>query len=94
MVTGRLRLARCVVDDPWPLRRAADRFQVSVTTAARWSAGPRLAMAVRRAFCDDLTGPGVSTLRALRTRVTVAETRAGSHDGLVFANSKTARLSV
>ena len=34
---GRLRLARCVVDDGWPLRRAAERFQVSVPTAARWS---------------------------------------------------------
>lgn len=34
--TGRLRLARCIVDDGWPLRRAAERFQVSVTTAARW----------------------------------------------------------
>ncbi|MEV5721999.1 IS481 family transposase, partial [Amycolatopsis mediterranei] len=36
--TGRLRLARCVVDDGWPLRRAAERFQVSVSTAARWAA--------------------------------------------------------
>lgn len=35
--TGRLRLARCVVDDGWPLRRAAERFQVSVTTAAHWA---------------------------------------------------------
>jgi transposase InsO family protein len=35
--TGRLRLARCVVEDHWPLRRAAERFQVSVTTAARWA---------------------------------------------------------
>ena len=35
--TGRLRLARCIVDDGWPLRRAADRFQVSVTTAQRWA---------------------------------------------------------
>jgi transposase InsO family protein len=35
---GRLRLARCVVDDGWTLRRAAERFQVSVTTAARWAA--------------------------------------------------------
>ncbi len=34
---GRLRLARCIVDDGWPLRRAAERFQVSVSTAARWS---------------------------------------------------------
>jgi transposase len=29
--------ARCVVDDGWPLRRAAERFQVSHTTAARWA---------------------------------------------------------
>ncbi|MFL1598007.1 helix-turn-helix domain-containing protein, partial [Gordonia amicalis] len=35
--TGRLRLARCVVHDRWPLRRAADRFNVSVTTAKRWA---------------------------------------------------------
>ena len=35
--TGRLRLARCVVDEGWPLRRAAERFGVSVTTAQRWS---------------------------------------------------------
>ncbi len=34
---GRLRLARCVVDDGWPLRRAAERFQVSVNTAKRWA---------------------------------------------------------
>ncbi|WP_310376530.1 IS481 family transposase [Catenuloplanes atrovinosus] len=35
--TGRLRLARCVVDDGWPLRAAAARFQVSPTTAQRWA---------------------------------------------------------
>ncbi|MFI5857338.1 IS481 family transposase [Streptomyces parvulus] len=35
--TGRLRLARCVVVDGWPLRRAAERFQVSPTTAWRWA---------------------------------------------------------
>jgi transposase len=35
--TGRLRLARCVVEDSWPLRRAAERFQVAVTTAQRWA---------------------------------------------------------
>jgi transposase InsO family protein len=34
---GRLRLARCVVDDGWSVRRAAERFQVSHTTAARWA---------------------------------------------------------
>ena len=35
--TGRLRLARCVVEEGWPLRRAAERFQVAVTTASRWA---------------------------------------------------------
>lgn len=35
--TGRLRLARCVVEEGWPLRRAAERFQVAVTTAQRWA---------------------------------------------------------
>jgi transposase InsO family protein len=35
--SGRLRLARCVVVDGWSLRRAAERFNVSVPTAARWS---------------------------------------------------------
>jgi transposase InsO family protein len=34
---GRLLLARCVVDQGWPLRRAAERFQTSATTAARWA---------------------------------------------------------
>ncbi|MBR8745587.1 leucine zipper domain-containing protein, partial [Nocardiopsis sp. MG754419] len=34
---GRLALARCVVQDGWPLRRAAERFQVSATTAHRWA---------------------------------------------------------
>ncbi|MEV0493379.1 IS481 family transposase [Streptomyces atratus] len=35
--TGRLCLARCVVEDGWTLRRAAERFQVSPTTAQRWA---------------------------------------------------------
>jgi transposase InsO family protein len=34
---GRLLLARCVVIDRWSLRRAAERFSVSVTTAKRWA---------------------------------------------------------
>jgi transposase InsO family protein len=35
--TGRLRLARCVVDHAWSERRAADRFAVSVMTVHRWA---------------------------------------------------------
>jgi transposase InsO family protein len=34
---GRLRLARCVVEQGWPVARAAERFQVSRTTAQRWA---------------------------------------------------------
>jgi transposase InsO family protein len=30
-------LARCVVDQGWTLRRAAERFQTSATTAGRWA---------------------------------------------------------
>ncbi|MCY9784363.1 IS481 family transposase [Nocardiopsis sp. EMB25] len=40
--TGRLALARCVVEDGWPLRRAAERFQVSTTTARRWATRYRM----------------------------------------------------
>jgi transposase InsO family protein len=40
--TGRLRLARCIVDQGWPLRRAAERFQVSITCAQRWAGRYRL----------------------------------------------------
>ena len=35
---GRLRLARVIVEQGWPVARAAERFQVSRTTAQRWAA--------------------------------------------------------
>lgn len=35
---GRLALARCIVEDRWSLRRAAERFQTSHNTARRWAA--------------------------------------------------------
>jgi transposase InsO family protein len=35
---GRLRLARVVVEQGWPVARAAERFQVSRPTAQRWAA--------------------------------------------------------
>lgn len=34
---GRLRLARCVVDDGWTYARAAQRFQCSTATAKKWA---------------------------------------------------------
>lgn len=35
---GRLRLAKLIVDRGWPVRRAAERCQVSPATAAKWAA--------------------------------------------------------
>jgi transposase InsO family protein len=35
---GRLRLAKLIVDKGWSARRAAERFQVSPATAAKWAA--------------------------------------------------------
>ncbi len=52
---GRLLLARCVVDQGWPLRRAAERFQVSVTTAARWAGRYRQLGAA--GMCDRSSRP-------------------------------------
>ena len=34
---GRLRLARAIVDQGWPVARTAERFQVSRPTAHRWA---------------------------------------------------------
>jgi transposase InsO family protein len=34
---GRLRLARTIVDQGWPVARAAERFQLSRPTAQRWA---------------------------------------------------------
>ena len=34
---GRLRLARLIVEDGWPIARAAERFQVAWPTAQRWA---------------------------------------------------------
>lgn len=59
--TGRLRLARCVVEDRWSLRRAAERFQVSVTTGARWAGGYRVLGAAGMA--DRSSRPGHSPRR-------------------------------
>lgn len=35
---GRKRLAALIIDQGWPIRRAADRFQVSPATASKWAA--------------------------------------------------------
>jgi len=59
---GRLELARCVVDDGWSLRRAAERFQVSVPTAQRW------ASRYRQALADGVDGRAAMVDRSSRPR--------------------------
>ncbi|UNO43195.1 IS481 family transposase [Streptomyces sp. MST-110588] len=59
--TGRLRLARCVVEDNWPLRRAAERFQVSPTTAQRWA--ERYRRFGEAGMCDRSSRPRTSPRR-------------------------------
>ena len=61
---GRLRLARLIVEDGWPLRRAADRFGVGVTTAARWANRYREAGSV--AMADRSSRPRVNPNRTCR----------------------------
>jgi hypothetical protein len=58
--TGRLRLARCVVEDGCPLRRAAERFQVSRTTAARYRRAGPAGMAGRSSRPPDDKPPPVA----------------------------------
>lgn len=61
---GRLRLARCIVDDGWSLRQAAGRFSVSVPTAKRWADRYRLHGQVGMA--DRSSRPAVSPQRTCR----------------------------
>jgi len=75
--TGRLRLARCIVEDGWPVRRAAERFQVSHTTAARWAARYRQSGAAGMAdrSCRPHRCPGQLPQRTERRIVKLRVTR-------------------
>lgn len=64
--TGRLRLAELIVDKKWPLRRAAERFNVSVTTAKRWA--DRYRELGKAGMCDRSSRPR-SCSRQTPTRV-------------------------
>ena len=66
---GRLALARCIVEDGWSLRRAAERFQTSPQTAGRWAARYRE---------RDLTRPAIEAMadRSSRPRRCPRQTRA------------------
>jgi len=58
---GRLRLAQLVVDKGWPLRRAAERWNCSVTTAKRWA--DRYRAEGRAGMVDRSSRPRVSPRR-------------------------------
>ena len=62
--TGRLRLARSIVEQGWPVARAAERFQVSRPTATRWARryrelGPDLRFPARRHLRSVVRAPVV-----------------------------------
>ena len=57
---GRQRLAELIIDKRWPIRRAAERFQVSPATAAKWAARyraglPMTDLSSRPATCPTRT---------------------------------------
>ena len=60
---ARLRLARLIVDEGWPVARAAERYDVSWPTAKRWAERYRRA----RARPGWATGPRGRTARPNRT---------------------------
>ena len=59
--TGRLRLAKLVVDLRWPLRRAAERFSCSPATAKKWA--------------DRYRASGLAGMRDLSSRPLSSPTR-------------------
>jgi len=52
---ARLKIARLIVDDGWPIRRAAERFDVSWPTAKRWA--DRYAIAGAAGMSDRSSRP-------------------------------------
>ncbi len=61
---GRTRLARLIVIDGWPVRRAAERFQCSPATASRWAGRYRAGLPMT----DRSSRPRVSPTQ-LSTRI-------------------------
>ena len=55
---GRRRLARLVVEEGWPVRRAAERFQVSPATASRWVGRYRAGQPMEDRSCRPHLSPG------------------------------------
>ncbi|HST72366.1 MAG TPA: IS481 family transposase [Kocuria rosea] len=73
--TGRLRLAKLVVDDGWPVRRAAERFQCAPATAAKWAARYRAGEPMTDRSSRPQTSPHRTPRRTERRILALRATR-------------------
>lgn len=72
---GRRRLGSLIVDDGWPVRRAAERFQVSPATASRWARRYRAGQPLTDRPSRPHISPGRLSARRERRIVTLRFTR-------------------
>ena len=72
---GRARLARLVVDEGWPVRRAAERFQCSPATASRWAHRYRAGLSLTDRSSRPHRSPSRSSQRLERRIVALRFTR-------------------
>jgi len=72
---GRLRLARLIVEDGWPIRRAAERFQCSPATASKWAARYRSGFLLTDRSSRPLRSPSRLPMRTERRIIALRFTR-------------------
>lgn len=72
---GRLRLARLIVERGWSARRAAERFQCSPATAAKWAARYRVGLPMTDRSSRPHHSPARSSQRLERRIVALRFTR-------------------
>lgn len=73
--TGRLRLAQLIVNDGWSCARAAERFQVSVSTAHKWSRRYRDGFPMTDRSSRPATSPNQTPQRTERRIIKLRHTR-------------------
>src|SRR5699024_2460811 len=78
---GRRRLAVLIVDDGWPIRRAAERFQVAPATASKWAKRYRAGTALTDRGSRPHHSPGRTPVRTERRIIGLRFTRQGVRTG-------------
>lgn len=73
--TGRLRLAQLIVNDGWSCARAAERFQVSASTAHKWSRRYRDGLPMTDRSSRPATSPNQTPQRTERRIIKLRHTR-------------------